>query len=166
MIDRRGIVDDPTLHQWWPDGRVRPRRWHRASAGSFLEFWRGIVDQQILEVGRLSRGSEDVVVFGCSAADCLYIYSKYQFKFIRVSRDFFLCKEIQSDFNMAWAEPRKTGMQYRRLGNSGLHVSVLGLGGWLTFGGHVENGESPNCSNPFSSYDACTDWYQSSPSPA
>jgi len=31
-------------------------------------------------------------------------------------------------------------MQYRRLGNSGLHVSVLGLGGWLTFGGHVENG--------------------------
>ncbi|XP_014556082.1 hypothetical protein COCVIDRAFT_100803 [Bipolaris victoriae FI3] len=40
---------------------------------------------------------------------------------------------------MAWEEPRKTGMQYRRLGNSGLHVSVLGLGGWLTFGGHVEN---------------------------
>ncbi|KAK1483220.1 voltage-dependent potassium channel beta subunit [Colletotrichum abscissum] len=33
---------------------------------------------------------------------------------------------------MAWEEPRKTGMQYRRLGNSGLHVSVLGLGGWLT----------------------------------
>lgn len=24
-------------------------------------------------------------------------------------------------------------MQYRRLGNSGLHVSVLGLGGWLTY---------------------------------
>lgn len=41
---------------------------------------------------------------------------------------------------MAWEEPRKTGMQYRRLGNSGLHVSVLGLGGWLTFGGHVDNG--------------------------
>ncbi|KAF2006335.1 Aldo/keto reductase [Amniculicola lignicola CBS 123094] len=40
---------------------------------------------------------------------------------------------------MAWEEPRKTGMQYRRVGNSGLHVSVLGLGGWLTFGGHVEN---------------------------
>ncbi|RYO30227.1 putative voltage-gated potassium channel subunit beta [Alternaria arborescens] len=40
---------------------------------------------------------------------------------------------------MAWEEPRKTGMQYRRLGNSGLHVSALGLGGWLTFGGHVEN---------------------------
>jgi hypothetical protein len=33
---------------------------------------------------------------------------------------------------MAWEEPRKTGMQYRRLGNSGLHVSVFGLGGWLT----------------------------------
>ncbi|KAH7070623.1 voltage-gated potassium channel subunit beta-1 channel subunit beta-1 [Paraphoma chrysanthemicola] len=40
---------------------------------------------------------------------------------------------------MAWEEPRKTGMQYRRLGNSGLHVSALGLGGWLTFGGHVDN---------------------------
>jgi hypothetical protein len=34
---------------------------------------------------------------------------------------------------MAWEEPRKTGMQYRRLGSSGLHVSVLGLGGWLTY---------------------------------
>lgn len=34
---------------------------------------------------------------------------------------------------MAWAEPRKTGMVYRRVGNSGLHVSVLGLGGWLTY---------------------------------
>jgi hypothetical protein len=34
---------------------------------------------------------------------------------------------------MAWSEPRNTGMQYRRLGNSGLHVSVLGLGGWLTY---------------------------------
>ena len=33
---------------------------------------------------------------------------------------------------MAFEEPRKTGMQYRRLGNSGLHVSVLGLGGWIT----------------------------------
>lgn len=88
VIDRRGIVDDPTLHQWWPDGRVRPRRCHRASAGSLLEFWRGIVDQQILEVGRLSRGSEDVVVFDRSVVDCLYIYPKYQFEFIRVSRDF------------------------------------------------------------------------------
>ena len=41
---------------------------------------------------------------------------------------------------MAWEEPRKTGMIYRRLGNSGLHVSALGLGGWLTFGGQVERG--------------------------
>jgi hypothetical protein len=65
---------------------------------------------------------------------------------------------IQDIRKMAWEEPRKTGMQYRRVGNSGLHVSVLGLGGWLTyvdqlflppyihtdqycsFGGHVENG--------------------------
>ncbi|KAH7382378.1 NADP-dependent oxidoreductase domain-containing protein [Phaeosphaeria sp. MPI-PUGE-AT-0046c] len=46
---------------------------------------------------------------------------------------------------MAWEEPRKTGMQYRRLGNSGLHVSVLGLGGWLTFGGHVENELTFSC---------------------
>ncbi|CEJ59611.1 Putative Podospora anserina S mat genomic DNA chromosome 4, supercontig 1 [Penicillium brasilianum] len=46
---------------------------------------------------------------------------------------------------MAWSEPRKTGMQYRRLGNSGLHVSVLGLGGWLTFGGHVENERTIAC---------------------
>ncbi|QRD06578.1 hypothetical protein JI435_134830 [Parastagonospora nodorum SN15] len=46
---------------------------------------------------------------------------------------------------MAWEEPRKTGMQYRRLGSSGLHVSVLGLGGWLTFGGHVENELTFSC---------------------
>lgn len=31
-------------------------------------------------------------------------------------------------------------MQYRRLGNSGLHVSVLGLGGWLTY---VKSGLMP-----------------------
>lgn len=41
---------------------------------------------------------------------------------------------------MAWSEPRNTGMQYRRLGNSGLHVSVLGLGGWLTY---VKSGVMP-----------------------
>ncbi|KAJ5493514.1 voltage-gated potassium channel subunit beta [Penicillium diatomitis] len=46
---------------------------------------------------------------------------------------------------MAWAEPRNTGMRYRRLGNSGLHVSVLGLGGWLTFGGHVDNEKTIAC---------------------
>ena len=42
---------------------------------------------------------------------------------------------------MAWEEPRKTGMVYRRLGNSGLHVSAIGLGGWLTYGGHVGDGK-------------------------
>lgn len=48
---------------------------------------------------------------------------------------YFTCFVIRK---MAWEEPRKTGMQYRRLGNSGLHVSVLGLGGWLTYGNRVE----------------------------
>lgn len=45
---------------------------------------------------------------------------------------------------MAWEEPRKTGMVYRRLGNSGLHVSALALGGWLTYGGHVGDGTHPS----------------------
>ncbi|KAK3313274.1 NADP-dependent oxidoreductase domain-containing protein [Apodospora peruviana] len=36
-------------------------------------------------------------------------------------------------------------MVYRRLGNSGLHVSALGLGGWLTFGGQVENDTALAC---------------------
>ncbi|CAK44009.1 uncharacterized protein An01g09590 [Aspergillus niger] len=36
-------------------------------------------------------------------------------------------------------------MLYRRVGNSGLHVSALGLGGWLTFGGHVDNEITFNC---------------------
>jgi hypothetical protein len=31
-------------------------------------------------------------------------------------------------------------MEYRFLGRSGLQVSAISLGGWLTFGGHVENG--------------------------
>lgn len=31
-------------------------------------------------------------------------------------------------------------MEYRHLGNSGLLVSVISLGGWLTYGGHVEDG--------------------------
>lgn len=31
-------------------------------------------------------------------------------------------------------------MQYRFLGRTGLKVSVISLGGWLTYGGHVENG--------------------------
>ncbi|MBI4576533.1 MAG: aldo/keto reductase [Planctomycetes bacterium] len=33
-------------------------------------------------------------------------------------------------------------MQYRRLGDSGTRVSVLGLGGWTTFGGSVKDQES------------------------
>lgn len=31
-------------------------------------------------------------------------------------------------------------MQYRSLGNTGLKVSVISLGSWLTYGGHVGNG--------------------------
>jgi aryl-alcohol dehydrogenase-like predicted oxidoreductase len=31
-------------------------------------------------------------------------------------------------------------MQYRFLGRSGLKVSVISLGGWLTYGGHVDDG--------------------------
>ena len=48
-------------------------------------------------------------------------------------------------FIMAWEEPRKTGMLYRRLGNSGLHVSAIALGGWLTFGGHVDDEKTFAC---------------------
>lgn len=33
-------------------------------------------------------------------------------------------------------------MEYRFLGRSGLQVSAISLGGWLTYGGHVENGMS------------------------
>lgn len=32
-------------------------------------------------------------------------------------------------------------MEYRFLGRSGLKVSAIGLGGWVTYGGHVENRE-------------------------
>jgi hypothetical protein len=31
-------------------------------------------------------------------------------------------------------------MTYRFLGRSGLQVSTVSLGGWLTYGGHVEKG--------------------------
>lgn len=31
-------------------------------------------------------------------------------------------------------------MQYRFLGRSGLQVSAISLGGWLTYGGQVEDG--------------------------
>jgi len=36
-------------------------------------------------------------------------------------------------------------MQYRFLGRSGLQVSAISLGGWLTYGGHVENENTFNC---------------------
>ncbi|PWY95258.1 voltage-gated K+ channel beta subunit [Aspergillus sclerotioniger CBS 115572] len=45
---------------------------------------------------------------------------------------------------MAWPN-KNNDMLYRRVGNSGLHVSALGLGGWLTFGGHVDNEITFNC---------------------
>ena len=32
-------------------------------------------------------------------------------------------------------------MEYRFLGRSGLKVSAISLGGWLTYGGHVDHGE-------------------------
>lgn len=35
-------------------------------------------------------------------------------------------------------------MRYRRLGNSGLQVSEIALGGWLTLGGTVAEKESVN----------------------
>jgi hypothetical protein len=31
-------------------------------------------------------------------------------------------------------------MEYRFLGRSGLQVSAISLGGWLTYGGHVDDG--------------------------
>jgi aryl-alcohol dehydrogenase-like predicted oxidoreductase len=36
-------------------------------------------------------------------------------------------------------------MQYRTLGNSGLHLSVIGLGSWLTFGGSVDAATTRAC---------------------
>ena len=32
-------------------------------------------------------------------------------------------------------------MEYRFLGRSGLKVSAISLGGWLTYGGHVDRGK-------------------------
>ncbi|KAI4152419.1 MAG: hypothetical protein LQ340_002927 [Diploschistes diacapsis] len=43
-------------------------------------------------------------------------------------------------------------MQYRHLGRSGLKVSVISLGGWLTYGGHVGNEDSYACMK--AAYDA------------
>ncbi|PWW74036.1 Aldo/keto reductase [Tuber magnatum] len=36
-------------------------------------------------------------------------------------------------------------MEYRLLGRSGLKVSVISLGGWLTYGGHVEKQKTFDC---------------------
>lgn len=41
-------------------------------------------------------------------------------------------------------------MEYRFLGRTGLKVSVISLGGWLTYGGFVDDGID-NCS-PHKSY--------------
>ncbi|KAB8071675.1 NADP-dependent oxidoreductase domain-containing protein [Aspergillus leporis] len=45
---------------------------------------------------------------------------------------------------MAWPNKNRD-MVYRRVGNSGLHVSAIGLGGWLTFGGHVGDNITFDC---------------------
>jgi aryl-alcohol dehydrogenase-like predicted oxidoreductase len=36
-------------------------------------------------------------------------------------------------------------MEYRFLGRSGLQVSAISLGGWLTYGGHVEKEGTFQC---------------------
>jgi len=45
-------------------------------------------------------------------------------------------------------------MEYRFLGRSGLQISEISIGGWLTYGGHVEDGmftfSALICSIPFS----------------
>ncbi|CAH0051058.1 unnamed protein product [Clonostachys solani] len=46
---------------------------------------------------------------------------------------------------MAWPEPRNTGMVYRRLGRSGLHVSAISLGSWLTYGGYADEEKTLAC---------------------
>jgi len=38
-----------------------------------------------------------------------------------------------------------TNMQYRFLGRSGLQVSAISLGGWLTYGGHVDEEKTYTC---------------------
>lgn len=46
---------------------------------------------------------------------------------------------------MPWPEPRGTGMLYRRLGRSGLYVSAIGLGSWLTYGGYTSDDKAYDC---------------------
>ncbi|MEZ5320505.1 MAG: hypothetical protein R2698_00155 [Microthrixaceae bacterium] len=38
-----------------------------------------------------------------------------------------------------------TPMEYRRLGRSGLKVSVLSFGSWVTFGNQVDTGLAEAC---------------------
>ena len=42
---------------------------------------------------------------------------------------------------MGSTAPELPQMEYRFLGRSGLQVSAISLGGWLTYGGHVGNGK-------------------------
>ncbi|KAG4220828.1 hypothetical protein PC116_g30693 [Phytophthora cactorum] len=41
--------------------------------------------------------------------------------------------------------PNPSKMTYRFLGRSGLQVSAISLGGWLTYGGHVEKENTFSC---------------------
>lgn len=41
---------------------------------------------------------------------------------------------------MADAKAAPNKMEYRFLGRSGLKVSAISLGGWLTYGGHIDRG--------------------------
>ncbi|KAI5290422.1 hypothetical protein KEM54_001592 [Ascosphaera aggregata] len=40
---------------------------------------------------------------------------------------------------LTYKSPQYPDMEYRRLGNSGLFVSVISFGGWVTLGGHVQD---------------------------
>jgi aryl-alcohol dehydrogenase-like predicted oxidoreductase len=42
---------------------------------------------------------------------------------------------------MTVTDTKTPEMEYRFLGRSGLKVSAISLGGWLTYGGHVDKGE-------------------------
>jgi len=45
---------------------------------------------------------------------------------------------------MAQKPDNLPAMRYRFLGRSGLQVSEISLGGWLTYGGHVDEGKLPS----------------------
>ena len=48
-------------------------------------------------------------------------------------------------------------MQYRFLGRSGLQVSAISLGGWLTYGGHVDKKGTLACMK--AAYDAGVNFF-------